>query len=151
MTTTTTRSVTVDREPAAVADYVLDFTTSAEWDPHTVSCRRLDAGPLAVGAEYENVQRLLGHDAPLRYRVVEFEPGHRLVLEGGGDTVWTRDEITVTTVAGGGARVEYAVTAGLQGVARLGEPLLGLALDRVADDGEEQLRRVLETRCARTG
>lgn len=145
MSTSTRRSVAVTGDPAVVADYILDFTTSAEWDPHTVSCRRLDDGPLAVGARYENVQELMGHKTSLEYRVVEYEPGHRVVLEGGNDNVHTRDEITVSATTGG-AQVDYDVTVELLGKAKLGEPLLPRAVEKIADDGEEQMRRVLAER-----
>ena len=145
-TSTTQRTVTVHRDRDAVAAYVLDFTTSAEWDPHTVRCDRVDDGPVRVGARYENVQRLLGRETPMRYEVVEYEPGRRLVLEGGTDDVRTRDEITVDDAAGGATTVTYTVHLDLHGKARLAAPLMPVAMSRIASDGEAHLHEVLEAR-----
>ncbi|MDQ1741971.1 MAG: hypothetical protein QOE23_310 [Pseudonocardiales bacterium] len=78
---TASRSVTVDQPVDKVAAYLCDFTSTADWDPHTVSCRRLDDGPLGVGARFENVQRLAGHESTLVYEVTEHQPGRRIVLE----------------------------------------------------------------------
>lgn len=73
------RTVTVERPVQAVADYLSDFTTSARWDPYTVECDRLDDGT-AVGARFENIQKIAGRRSHLLYRVSEFEPGVRIVL-----------------------------------------------------------------------
>lgn len=146
MSTSTSRTVTVQRDRAAVADFILDFTTSAQWDPHTVRCERLDDGPLQVGARYENVQRLVGHETTMRYEVVEYEPGRRVVLEGGSDAVHTRDEIEVADADGGGAAVTYTVHVELQGRAKVGTPLMGPAIEKIASDGQRRMREVLEQR-----
>jgi hypothetical protein len=69
--TATSRTVIVDRPVDKVAAYLSDFSTSAEWDPHTVTCRRLDAGPLGVGARFENVQKVMGRESPLTYEVTD--------------------------------------------------------------------------------
>jgi len=37
----------------AAFDYIADFATNAEWDPNTTAARRLDDGPVGVGAHYE--------------------------------------------------------------------------------------------------
>lgn len=139
----TSRSVTVAQPVSRVADFLSDFSTSAEWDPHTVSCRRLDDGPLAVGARFENVQKIAGHEATLDYRVTEYEPGRRIVLEGGSDTVQTRDEMTFEATAEGGCTVTYSVDVHLSGAAKLGEPLVPAVMKKIADEGAEGMRQRL--------
>lgn len=140
---TASRSVTVDRPIEKVAAFLSDFTSTAEWDPHTESCRRLDDGPLGVGARFENVQRLAGHDSTLTYEVTEYEPGRRIVLEGGNDTVRTRDEMTFAESGDGATTVTYTVDVHLLGTAKLGELLLPAVLKKVADDGEDGMRECL--------
>jgi hypothetical protein len=51
------RRIEADRPVEQVADYLSDFTTTAAW-VHTVSCTRLDSGPLRIGSEFDNVQRV---------------------------------------------------------------------------------------------
>ncbi|MCW2527255.1 MAG: Polyketide cyclase/dehydrase [Pseudonocardiales bacterium] len=145
MSTSTSRDVTVDRPINAVAAYLCDFTTTAQWDPHTVSCRRLDDGPLQVGARYENVQRIAGRESTLTYTVTDYEPGKRIVLEGGNDTLRTHDEMTFTETATGGTTVTYAVDVELHGLAKAGTPMLSLAIKKIADEGAEGMHRQLQT------
>ena len=140
---TASRSVTVDRPIDKVADFLSAFASTAEWDPHTVSCRRLDDGPLGVGARYENVQRLAGHESTLIYQVTEYQPGRRIVLEGGNDTVHTRDEMTFAESGDGGTTVTYTIDLQLLGAAKLGELLVPAIMKKVADDGEDGMRESL--------
>lgn len=141
--TTTSRTVAVPRPLPQVAAYLSDFTTAAEWDPHTVSCTRLDDGPLAVGARFENVQRLAGHDSTLVYTVTEYEPGERIVLEGGNDTVHSRDEMVFVETADGGTEVTYTVDIELTGAAKLAQPAMPLAMKKIADEGADGMRETL--------
>ena len=140
---TASRSVTVDRPIDRVAAFLSDFTTTAQWDPHTASCHRLDSGPLRLGARFENVQRLAGHDSTLVYEVTEYEPGRRIVLEGGNDTVRTRDEMTFAETGDGETTVTYTVDVRLLGAAKLGELLVPAVMKKVADDGEDGMRERL--------
>ena len=142
---TTSRTVTVARPVEIVAAYLSDFSTSADWDPHTVSCRRLDEGPLRVGARFENVQRLAGHESVLTYTVTEHDPGQRLVLEGGNDSVHTRDEMVFSRTAQGGTTVTYTVTVELQGLLVAGTPLVPAMMTKIADDGAAGMRAKLFT------
>ena len=67
------RTVTVDRPPGVVFDYVSDFTTTTEWDPGTVHTVRID-GDGGVGTTYRNTSRFLGRTTELIYVVIERLP-----------------------------------------------------------------------------
>jgi carbon monoxide dehydrogenase subunit G len=134
--------VTTSQPVDKVADFLSDFTTTAEWDPHTTSCRRLDDGPVVIGSRFENVQHIAGRDTTLTYEVTEYEPGHRIVLEGGNDTVRSRDEMIFESTADG-TRVTYNVDIELRGLAKVGQPAVALGLKKVADEGAEGMRRRL--------
>ncbi len=141
--TTVVRTVIVPTGAGKVAPYLSDFSTTAEWDPNTASCRRLDPGPLAVGSRFENVQRLAGHDSAFTYTVTQYEPGKRIVLEGRNSTVRTRDEMTFTQTPTGGTSVRYTVDVSLQGLAQLAQPLMPLLLKAIADRAEKGMRKRL--------
>jgi carbon monoxide dehydrogenase subunit G len=143
LSTSASRTVTTSQPVDKVAEFLSDFTTTAEWDPHTVSCTRLDDGPLGVGARFENVQHLVGRDSTLTYEVTEYEPGRRIVLEGGNDTVRSRDEMLFDGTADGGTQVTYNVEIELRGLAKLGQPALAVGLKKVADEGADGMQRRL--------
>lgn len=143
LSSSASRTVTTDQPVEKVAAFLSDFTTTAQWDPHTVSCTRLDDGPLRVGARYENVQHLAGRDSTLTYEVTEYEPGRRIVLEGSNDTVRSRDEMVFGATPDGGTEVTYNVDIELLGLAKVGQPALALGLKKVADEGAEGMQRRL--------
>ncbi len=137
---TTRRTISVNTPVNDVAAYLSDFSTTAEWDPHTVSCRQLDDGPITVGTRFENVQRLAGRRSTLTYTVTDFDAGRRVVLEGGGKTVRTRDEMVFGRTARGGSLVTYIVDVRLNGVARIGRPLVPVVMKKIADEGAAGMR-----------
>lgn len=66
-----TRSTTVRTDPAATLAYLADFDNAPEWDPGTISCTRLDNGPVRIGARWHNVSRVLGRETELEYRLTK--------------------------------------------------------------------------------
>jgi hypothetical protein len=147
VTTTTSRTVWTSTPIERVAAFLSDFTTSAEWDPHTVSCTRLNPGELAgvgVGAEYENVQKIAGRTSTLHYRIVEYDPGRRIVFEGGNDTVHTRDEMLFQQDSGGRTSVTYTVDVELSGAAKAAQPLIPVLMKKIADDGADGMQTRLD-------
>ena len=145
MPTTTRRAVWTDTPNDIVTAYMCDFTTNAQWDPHTLSCLRLDdTGDVGVGARYEKVQKMAGWTSTLRYRVIEYDPGRRIVFDGGNDIVHTRDEITFDQdPLSGRTTVTYTVTVTLLGKARAAQPLLPAVMKKIADDDAAGLRHHL--------
>jgi uncharacterized protein YndB with AHSA1/START domain len=147
MTTTTSRTVWTTTPVERVAAFLSDFTTTAEWDPHTVSCTRLNAEQhdgVGVGAEYENVQKIAGRTSTLHYRVVEYEPGRRIVFEGGNDTVHTRDEMLFQQDSTGRTSVTYIVDVQLNGAAKLAQLLIPVLMKKIADDGADGMQTRLD-------
>ena len=127
-----------------VAPFLTDFTTTAEWDPHTQACSAVGDGPVAVGREYDNVQRIGPMRSRFRYRVREFEPGRRIVLASESSLLAATDAMEFADRAGGGTRVTYTARFRLKGVARLGAPVLQRLVNRIGDDGAAGMRRRLD-------
>ena len=134
--------VSTPRSPAEVFAYLSDFSSVAEWDPGVVRAKRLDEGPLQVGSTFEVVVTLLSRELPLRYRVLEIDPPHRIVLEASNAALRSYDVIRVAP-EGTGARVEYDAQLDLRGLARAFDPALQLGFDRVGRDAAEGLASAL--------
>jgi carbon monoxide dehydrogenase subunit G len=131
----------VDRETAFA--YVADFARQAEWDPNTESSRRIDVGPMGVGARFALEVRIGPRRAPMEYRITEFEPPSRVVLVGEGSGVWSRDEISFTET-GEGTRVDYVAEIRLSGLLGLVQPLLGRAFTSVGRNAVAGMKRQLD-------
>jgi carbon monoxide dehydrogenase subunit G len=130
------------RPPAAVFDYIADFSTNAEWDPGTISAERVGDGPIGVGCKFHLVVSFLGRTSELTYRIVEYERPHVVTFRGENAAVVSLDRITVEPWSGG-TRLTYAADLRPKGATRLAHPLLALAFRRVGHNALTRLREAL--------
>ncbi|MGZ3144159.1 SRPBCC family protein [Lentzea chajnantorensis] len=137
------RTFTVAASPENVVGYLRDFARTEQWDPGTVTCARLDDGPVAVGSRWRNVSTFLGRRTELVYELTRDDPD-RLRFEGRNGTATTVDDISVTAGGTPGTtKVGYHVHVELTGLAKLGAPVAKLALEKLGSDTERSLIRVL--------
>lgn len=132
------RTFTVDRPAPAVLAYLADFGHADRWDPGTQTCTRIDDGPVAVGARWHNVSKILGKETELEYTLERLEE-HRVVLVGRNTTATSTDDITVRP-ADGGSEVTYDATVELHGVAKLGAPVLQAQFEKLGDRTVDGIR-----------
>jgi hypothetical protein len=134
------RTFTVAASPESVA-------RTEQWDPGTVTCSRLDEGPVEVGSRWRNVSTFLGRRTELVYELTrDDEDGLRFV--GRNDTATAVDDISITAgITPGTTKVGYHAHVEFTGLARFGAPVAKLALEKLGNDTERNLIRVLgETR-----
>jgi catechol 2,3-dioxygenase-like lactoylglutathione lyase family enzyme len=137
------RTFTVLAPPSSVVACLRDFSRAVEWDPGTLSCRRLDNGPIAVGARWHNVSKIAGITTELRYELIRLEPD-RLVFVGINDTATSTDDIAVS--AGeepGTAVVTYHATIDFHGAAASAAPIAKVVFEKLGDETVARLVRVL--------
>lgn len=130
--------------------FIANFDNATHWDPGVASSRRLDPGPLRVGARYALGIRMRGRVAPMEYRVSVLEPPHRVVLVGEGSGVSAVDDIRFES-SGTGTRIDYTADIHLTGLARLAQPFLGGAFEKIARDALEGMRGALDARAGAVG
>jgi dehydrogenase/reductase SDR family member 12 len=123
--------------------FVADFSNSSRWDPGVVSSRRIDDGPLGLGARYGLEVRLGGRVAPMEYAITTFAPNRRVVLTGHGSGVTAVDEIRFEP-SGSGTHIDYTADIRLGGLLRLATPFLGGAFAKVAKDALGGMRTTLD-------
>ena len=142
MTTLAEHFTTPLSREAAFA-YVADFSRQAEWDPNTVSSRRLDDGPPGVGARFALDVRMGSRTTPMEYRITEYMAPSRVVLVGEGSGVWSQDVIAFSE-APEGTRVDYVAEIRLSGLLGIIQPLLGRAFAGIAKGAVEGMKRELD-------
>lgn len=131
----------------AVFDYVADFANAQEWDPGVASARRIDDGPVAVGARYDLGVRMAGRVAPMEYRITELDRPRRVVLVGAGSNVDAVDDICFER-SGGGTVINYTADIRLGGLLRIAQPFLGGSFAKIARDAAGGMERTLAARAA---
>lgn len=136
-----TRTMSVTAPPDRVVDYLRDFANAKDWDAGTQRCTRNDAGPIKPGSSWHNVSKVFGVTAELTYTLEELSD-RRLVFVGTNARSTSRDEITVDG-NGSGSTVTYRADLTMHGPAKLLNPVMKLAFDRLANDTEKQMTKVL--------
>ncbi|USX52734.1 SRPBCC family protein [Lentzea sp. HUAS12] len=137
------RTFTVASTPEGVTEYLRDFSRAEQWDPGTVSCTRLDDGPVEVGSRWRNVSSFLGRKTELVYELTR-DDERGLQFVGRNDTATSTDDISIS--AGpepGTTRIAYHAHVEFNGLAKFGAPVAKLALEKLGTDTEKSLVRVL--------
>jgi carbon monoxide dehydrogenase subunit G len=131
----------------AAFDYVADFANAREWDPGVAAARRIDGGPVAVGARYDLGVRMGGRVAPMQYRITELDRPRRVVLVGAGTNVDAVDDIRFER-SGEWTVIDYTAEIRLGGLLRFAQPFLGGSFARIARDAAGGMERTLAARAA---
>jgi hypothetical protein len=124
-------------------DHLADFTTTAAWDPGIVAAKRLDAGPLDVGARFEVRLQLGPATVPLVYEITTYERPDRLVLTTVGRVHRGEDDVRFQTSAEGTEIVWNAMFA-IRGPGRLFDPLLAVGFRKAGLEAVEGLATELD-------
>ena len=139
--TTVARTFEVLPAPAVVMEYLKDFGNAEEWDPGTVTCTRLDPGPVQVGSRWHNTSRIAGITTELTYELTELA-GDRIVLVGHNDTATSTDTIAVEPHQSG-SRITYQALIEMKGAARLAAPLVKVVFEKVGNDTVDEMTRAI--------
>ncbi|MFE5592247.1 SRPBCC family protein [Streptomyces sp. NPDC056549] len=141
MVITVKRDILVGVPLGDLIAYMEDFSRAEEWDPGTVRCVRVGAGPVRQGAEWRNTSRFRGRTSDLLYRLESREPG-RLVFVGENKTVRATDDMTFTARSPTTTLLTYTASFRFKGLARLAAPFLRSELERLGDGVAERLPSV---------
>jgi len=123
--------------------YVADFDHQAQWDPNTVTSRRLAQPPVAVGTRFALDARMGRGTVPMEYRITELMPPARVVLVGEGKGIWTQDTIELRA-QDCATLVTYEARIRLSGFLGWIQPLLGRAFQGIGRGAAAGLQRELD-------
>ena len=139
---TVSRTFTVAAPVPVVLDYLKDFGNTTEWDPATRLTTRAGSGPVAVGASWHTVSKVLGVRTELTYTLLELGRD-RLVFVGRNEGATSTDTITVRP-DGTGTEVTYHLELEMHGLAKLATPVLRAEFGRLGDETAARLTEVLD-------
>lgn len=132
--------------PADTFAFIAEFANAEIWDPGTLESRRIDSGPLGVGARYAVTVKVGGSSAPMTYTIDAYEPDTRVVLLGRGEFVTAHDDIRFEPMADGGTRVDYSADLTLNGWRQLATPFLGGAFRTLGENARIGMTAALAER-----
>jgi carbon monoxide dehydrogenase subunit G len=138
------RNFTVNKPIGTVVEYLKDFAKAEAWDPGTVSCEPLAAGPVAVGTRWHNVSKIKGKETELTYELTRLEPG-RLTFVGKNKTATSTDDLTFAAAEGGGTAITYHADIVFHGLAKLADPLMKHEFEKLGDSTVQSMTDTLNS------
>ena len=127
-----TETVETDLPVEAAFEYVANFENVVEWDPGVTAARKVTDGEAGVGTEFDLVILYGSSPLSMTYRITEWDPPRRVVLEGDGSRSFAVDRISFLPTVNG-TSIEYQADIRLKGVYRAAEPFLGRLFRSVGD------------------
>jgi carbon monoxide dehydrogenase subunit G len=119
--------------------FMADLTNFAEWDPGVASSVQVTGDGPAVGAAYD----VEASGTTLRYEVDAYDPPQRIRARARNRWITSVDTISVAA-DGTGSIVTYEADLTLNGLLRIGDPLLKVAFNRIGDKAADGLRQRLD-------
>ena len=138
-------TISSPKPPSEVLAYMARFSNAAEWDPGVASAEELSPGPAALGSTYRLMVLFLGLRVPLVYKVTEFDPPHRVVVEAENSMVRSVDTMEVAPEGEGGSTLTYHATLILKGPAVVLSPIVIRAFKKTGSRAAEGLHAALGT------
>ncbi|WP_375485567.1 SRPBCC family protein [uncultured Jatrophihabitans sp.] len=135
------RTFTVTLPLERAVEYLKDFGNAVDWDPGTETCTRNDSGPIAVGANWHNVSKIMGVKAELTYTLEKLE-ADEIVLVGKNDSATSTDTLTFRP-ADGGTEITYRADLEMHGAAKLASPIMKLEFEKLAGETEKKMTETL--------
>lgn len=138
-------SVTIDRPPSEVFEYISDPTNLPEWQSTALEGRMESPGPLGLGARAVEVRKFLGRRMESTMEVIGYEPDRELSFEVVSGPVPFRvsERLSPTT---GGTRIDIVLEGEPGGFFKLAEPLVARAAKRQLEADYATLKDLLEAR-----
>ena len=138
-------SVTIDRSPSEVFDYIADPSKLPEWQSTALEASTESGGPLALGARAVEVRKFLGRRMESTMEVTAYEPGRELSFKVVSGPVPFR-VTQMLSAADGGTRIDIVLEGDPGGFFKLAEPLVARAAKRQLEADFSTLKDLLEAR-----
>jgi len=133
----------VKKALAEAFDYTADFSNIENWDPGVARSTKLDEGAIGLGTRFDLDVRFGSRQIPMVYTITAYEPPHRVVLVGRGETLDATDEIRFSqendlTV------IDYRADLIFRNALRFVIPFLGPVMRKVGERALDGLAAALD-------
>ena len=134
---------TVTRGLSDAFAYTADFSNIEDWDPGVKTSTQVGDGPVEVGTRFDLDVRFRSKTFPMTYEVTVFEPPHRVVLVGHGETLDAVDEIRFSS-QDGRTVIDYTADLEFRNFIRFLIPVMRPKLRKVGEQALDGLVAALD-------
>lgn len=137
-------SISINCPVSKVFTYLVDIPRGTEWQGELVEVQQTSSGPMATGATFREVRRLLGRNLETVFIITEYEPDGKLGFEATSGPIPIRGYYSLDGTVNG-TNLTLVVEAELTGVFKMTEPLLVHTARRQMEADIAKLKEILET------
>lgn len=138
--------IVIDRPREQVAAYAADPTNAPEWYENIESVEWKTPPPVEVGSKMDFVAHMMGRRLAYTYEVAELVPGQRLVMRTAEGPFPMETTYTWQSTPDGATRMQLRNRGMPSGFARVGAPLMALAVRRETTKNLKALKQLMEKR-----
>ena len=137
-------SVTVDRDPSTVFNFVVNFETLPKYDRYVISAQKTSTGPIGVGSTWTHIRTQGPQKIVAPIRLTEFDPPRRFVMESGSGGFEVRSTMTFEPSGDGVTKVTEVLEMKTKGLTRLFEPMIKRQVPKQGSEVHDRLKEVIE-------
>tara|TARA_R110001592_G_scaffold8879_7_gene47985 strand:- start:15894 stop:17363 length:1470 start_codon:yes stop_codon:yes gene_type:complete len=137
--------IIVKRNLADCFAYLRDFSTIEQWDPSVFSARKLTAGPVAIGCQYQLELKMPGgQQIAMHYTQLAIKEQELLVLEGRGANFTALDTLHFKAITADTTEIHYRAELNFQDLSSPAYSLLKPILNRIGKNAARGLKQAFE-------
>jgi uncharacterized protein YndB with AHSA1/START domain len=140
--------IVIDRPRDHVARYTADPSHAPDWYVNIDSVRWLTEPPVTTGSRMTFVARFLGRRLEYTYEIIEYEPGHRLVMRTTQGPFPMETTYTWQPHPSGGTTMTLRNRGEPSGFAKIGATAMAAAMRRANAKDLSRLKALLEQEAA---
>ena len=137
-------SVTVDRDPSTVFNFVVNFETLPKYDRYVISAQKTSTGPIRVGSTWTHIRTQGPQKIVAPIKLTEFDPPRRFVMESGSGGFEVRSTMTFEPSGDGVTKVTEVLEMKTKGLTRLFEPMIKRQVPKQGSEVHDRLKEVIE-------
>ncbi|MBU8865537.1 SRPBCC family protein [Paenarthrobacter aromaticivorans] len=137
-------SVTVDRDPTIVFNFVVNFETLPKYDRYVISAQKTSTGPIGVGSTWTHIRTQGPQKIVAPITLTEFDPPRRFVMESGSGGFEVRSTMTFEPSGDGVTKVTEVLEMKTKGLTRLFEPMIKRQVPKQGSEVHDRLKEVIE-------
>ncbi len=137
-------TIEVARDINSCYDYLLDFSTTEQWDPGVYRARKLSPGRVQPGSGFELILNTPAGHRPIRYELRSTQAPNQIELTGSSSRFSVHDRIELQALDRQHTRIIYRAEITFNTLAAAAEPLLRPWLLRMGKTAVQGLKRALQ-------
>jgi uncharacterized membrane protein len=138
-------SVDVQRPIETVFEFVSDLGNAPKWQRGVVESKRLTAGPVRIGTQFQETVRMMGMRFDAQCEVVDLQPPRTLAMTADGKIVAYRGTFTFEPLPDNrGTRLSVAGQMSMKGLWRVLELIAGGEIRKESAAELQDIKKAIE-------